>query len=147
MEDIENIFFDINDSRPSENFKQLAERVKLQHVDKLAALYKSLNYDIPQRKERIDTFSSRLEKRITDEVAKRLEELHKLFEDDVERSMKMLVATALTTHFGLEFYSQLARIFLSKKGELLSDYNRQLMWVRGTAGTANELDDVDLSMV
>jgi hypothetical protein len=145
MDGIENIFFDIKN--PAENFKQLAERVKLHHVDKLVAFYRSLNYDIPQRKERIGTFSSRLEKRIADGVAKRLEELHKQFEDTVERSMKMLVATALTARFGLEFYGELTKIFLKKKGELLYDYNRQLIWVRGSGGTVNELDDADLSMV
>lgn len=56
--------------------------------------------------------------------------------------MKMLVAKALTSNFGLEFYGELTKMYFQKKNELLSFYNRQLMWVRGTTGTANELDDV-----
>lgn len=51
--------------------------------------------------------------------------------------MKMLVATALTNRFGLEFYGELTKIFLQKKTEILNDYNKQLMWVRGSGGTAN----------
>jgi hypothetical protein len=61
--------------------------------------------------------------------------------------MKMLVAKTLTSNFGLAFYGELTKLYFQKKRELLDFYNRQLMWVRGTTGTANELDDVELAMV
>jgi hypothetical protein len=61
--------------------------------------------------------------------------------------MKMLVAKALTSSFGLNFYGELTRLYFEKKADLLTDYNRQLMWVRGSCGSANELDDVELAMV
>lgn len=93
----------------------MAEKVKLQHVDKLIVFCRSLNYEIPDRKERIHNFAARLDKRISDDVTKRLDEMQKQFEDGVERSMKMLVATALTNRFGLEFYAELTRIFFQKK--------------------------------
>lgn len=145
MEGINNLFFDID--HPTENFKSLAEKVKLEHVGKLAIFYRSLNYDIPERKERIDGFTARLEKRIGEDVTKRLEELKKQFEDSVERDMKMMVAKALTSCFGLNFYGELTRLYFQKKAELLTDFNKQLMWVRGSSGSANELDDVELAMV
>jgi hypothetical protein len=50
----------------------LAERVKLDHIQKLVAFYRSLNYEIPERKERIDSFTQRLDKRISEDVTKRL---------------------------------------------------------------------------
>jgi hypothetical protein len=70
MEGIDNLFFDL--SHPTENFKHLAARVKLEHVGRLAIFYRSLNYDIPERKQRIDAFTSRLEGRIGEDVTKRL---------------------------------------------------------------------------
>ena len=53
-------------------FKHLAEKVKLVHVGLLAVFYRCLNYDIPERKERIAAFTARLEKRIAEDVTKRL---------------------------------------------------------------------------
>ena len=61
--------------------------------------------------------------------------------------MKMLVAMAITNNFGLGFYGELTKSYFQKKNELLNFYNKQLMWVRGTTGTANQLDDIELAMV
>lgn len=80
-------------------------------------------------------------------MAKRLRELEKEFSDEIERDMRLLVATALKTSFGLNFYAEITKLYFQKKTELLNNYNKRLIWARGSGGTANELDDAEFNMV
>lgn len=70
-------------------------------------------------------------------MSRRVEELQKEFEESIERDMRLLVAKALTSSFGLSFYGEVTRLYFLKKAELLTSYSKQLTWARGSGATAN----------
>lgn len=47
----------------------------------------------------------------------------------------------------MEFYGILTNLFLRKRVEIFENYNKQLLWIRGRGGNANELDESELLMV
>lgn len=61
--------------------------------------------------------------------------------------MRLLVAKALTSSFGLSFYGEVTRLYFASKAELLTNYSKQLTWARGSGASANELDDAELKMI
>lgn len=132
---IDNLFFDLEHT--TDNFKVQAERVKITVTEELLNCYKNINYEIPDRKNRIDKFTAILLKLIDDDIKKRVEDDERDFENEIAREMGILIATVLKTNFNLNLYSEIARLYFIKKSELLSNYNRKLIWARGTGGTAN----------
>lgn len=131
----------------TDNFKVQAERVKIAVTEELITCYKNINYEIPDRKTRIDKFTAILLKLIDDDINKRLEEDERDFENEIAREMGILIATVLKTNFNLSFYPEITRLYSAKKSELLTNFNRKLIWARGIGGNSNELDDAEIKMI
>ena len=142
---IDNLFFDLEHT--TDNFKVQAERVKIDVTEELITCYKNINYEIPDRKNRIDKFTAILLKLIDEDIKKRLEDDERDFENEIAREMGILIATVLKTNFNLSFYSEITRLYSAKKSELLTNFNRKLIWARGIGGNANELDDAEIKMI
>jgi predicted subunit of tRNA(5-methylaminomethyl-2-thiouridylate) methyltransferase len=68
---LDNLFFDLEHT--TDNFKVQAEGVKVRIVNELVNVYKQINYEISERKEKIDHFETKLEKIIEEDVKRRLE--------------------------------------------------------------------------
>lgn len=84
-------------------------------TEELITCYKNINYEIPDRKTRIEKFTAILLKLIEDDIKKRLEEDERDFENEIAREMGILIATVLRNNFNLSFYAEITRLYSAKK--------------------------------